>query len=114
MKKFHENLTYVVKEVLSVSGYEVNKTTGIHVGGFINWMKGMVSPSVKQIEPFCLHYDISPTYLFFGIGPVKISEIKGGETTAPVSQTFKEKKELGAKLDEVIDLVAKTKKEFAI
>lgn len=118
MKKFHENLTYVVDEILKVSSYDVRNAIGFNAGGFISIKNGKVNPGVALISKFCLHYDISPTYLFFSIGPIKLSEVGGEEGDEPqgysARQIYSQKRELGNLLNSAMDILQKAKAEYAV
>ena len=75
MKKIHEQLDFVIKEVLKESGNKVARTLGLHQGLVNQCLKGSTKPPVEFMHKFCNYYGISANWLTLDIGPIRLADI---------------------------------------
>ena len=89
----------------------INKT-GFSEDQWYYWFGGgekIGSPNPNQIQIICEAFDWSPTYLFFGLGFVRLSEIEAFHASTKlakqVEQAEKRQLEILSKLDELTTLL---------
>ncbi len=107
--KLMVNLDLITKEEF------VNKT-GFSEDQWYYWFgdgKKIGPPNSDQIEVICSTFDWSPTYIFFGLGFVRLSEIKAFHESTKLAQQVKRTEErqteILSKLDQLTMLLTSPK-----
>lgn len=78
------------KALLDESGidkYEWCKLTGFSEGQYYRWMgngNSRTLATARQVMHICEVFDWSPTYIYFGIGPARLSEVKNTDLAAGI------------------------------
>ena len=113
-EKFTENLSYLMSEVLKLSGNALAREMNMNQGLVSRYRKGTTKPPIDFVIELCRRYDISANWLLLDILPVKLSELTIADTYDITIRQIEEEKQLIQGLDLIVDCVNSIKSKYSL
>lgn len=113
MEKFTENLTYLMSDVLKLSGNALAREMNLNQGLVSRYRKGTTKPSVDFVIEICRKYGISANWLLLNVFPVKLSDIAPNEEDNTIRQ-ITEEKEIIQVLEQIIECANQIKSKYSL
>lgn len=104
-KNFHQTFSYIINDVLKVSGYQISRDCNISQSGVYSIVQGRSLPGAEFISKFCNTYNISANYLLLNIEPIRL-DIKSDY------KSINSKNQLSNKFDQLIEILNQIKDEI--
>ena len=114
MKKFTKNLTYLMSDILELSGNALAKEMKINQGLVNRYRKGTTKPPVDFVIELCKKYGISANWLLLDILPVEIKNIAVPDCDDLTIKAIEQKKELSESFDELLGCINEIKQKHGL
>lgn len=111
MEKFSERLTYLMSDVLMISGNALAKELNLNQGLVSRYRKGTTQPPAEFIMKLCNHFKISANWLLLDSGPIRLPDITASPYDDWMIKKVEEKKALMKDFDEIIECIKQLKQK---
>lgn len=114
MKKFTENLTFLLSDILELSGNALGKEMGVNQALVSRYRKGTTKPPVDFVIELCNKYGISANWLLLDVLPVKLSDLTETDCDDWQLRKIEQKKELAQDFDKIINCINEIKEKNSL
>ena len=114
MERFTERLSYLMRDVLEITGNGLARELNMNQGLVSRYRKGETKPPADFITKLCDLYGISANWLLLGIEPIYLIQITPSQFADFRIQHIQCKKELGTSLNDVIECINKIKEKNGV
>lgn len=114
MENFTERLTFLLSDVLELSGNALAKEMEISQGLISRYRKGETKPPYDFVARLCEKYGISANWLLLNVLPIKLNELDPKDCDESVLKQIEHKKLMASDYQGVINSVNEFKERHSL